>query len=264
MTEQGRIALVTGGNRGLGLEICRQLAQRGLTVILAARDPEKGEAAAAGLRSRGLGVSFRQLDVTDRGSIAALRSYLAGTFGHLDILVNNAGVALDGFNADVVRRTMAVNLFGVMGVTDAMRLFMSDHGRIVMVSSGMGALSCLSPELQEHYADPQLTREGLEALIGMLVDDVEAGRERERGWPVSAYRVSKVGLNAYTRIVARDLKDSDICVNAVCPGWVRTDMGGPGASRSVAQGADSIVWAATLPERAPSGAIFRDRKAVSW
>jgi NAD(P)-dependent dehydrogenase (short-subunit alcohol dehydrogenase family) len=260
----GRVALVTGGNRGIGFEICRQLAGQGIRVVLAARDPAKGEAAVGALREEGLDVAFRHLDVTDRASVDELGKFIAGELGHLDILVNDAGVALDGFNADVVRRTMAVNVFGAIGVTDALLPCLHGDGRIVMVSSGMGSLSCLSPALQERFADPELTRQGLEALIGMFIDDVEAGRERERGWPASAYRVSKVGLNALTRILARDLKDTDICVNAVCPGWVRTDMGGAGAPRSAAEGAEGIVWAATLPAGAPSGAIFRDRKTVSW
>lgn len=264
MNEQGQIALVTGGNRGLGLEICRQLARGGVTVILAARDPEKGEAAAAVLQGRGLGVCFRQLDVTDPASVAEMAAFVGDTFGHLNILVNNAGVALDGFDADVVRRTMAVNLFGVIGVTDALRPFMSGHGRIVMVSSGMGSLSCLSPALQQRFADPGLTRAGLATQIETFIDDVEAGRHGARGWPANAYRVSKVCVNAFTRLLARELIGTNILANAVCPGWVRTDMGGAGAPRDVTEGADSIVWAATLPEGAPSGAIFRDRNTVSW
>jgi NAD(P)-dependent dehydrogenase (short-subunit alcohol dehydrogenase family) len=263
-SEGGRIALVTGGNRGIGFEVCRQLARQGIRVVLAARDAAKGEAAAATLRQEGLDVAFRQLDVTDRASVAALGSFVADEFGHLDILVNNAGVSLNGFNADVAQRTMAVNLFGAMGVTDALLPHLRGGGRIVMVSSGMGALSCLSAALQARFAEPELTREGLEALIRSFIDDAEAGRGRARGWPANAYRVSKVGLNAFTRILARELTGTDLCVNAVCPGWVRTDMGGPGASRSAEEGAEGIVWAATLPEAAPSGKIFRDRRAIAW
>jgi len=134
-----------------------------------------------------------------------------------------------------------------------------------MVSSGMGELSGVSPALGQRLLDPVLTRAALVDLMRSFVSEVQRGRHAEAGWPSSAYRVSKVGLNMLARLLARELAPRRIRVNAVCPGWVRTDMGGPGASRPVDKGAASIVWAATRsgPE-APTGGFFRDGRAIPW
>jgi NAD(P)-dependent dehydrogenase (short-subunit alcohol dehydrogenase family) len=247
-------ALVTGANRGLGLETGRQLAQRGYRVLLTSREARQGE-------------EYRTLDVTDGASIAALAADLAREATRIDVLVNNAGISMQGFDAEVARRTLDVNFFGAMNVTDALLPSIPDGGTIVMVSSGMGELSGVSPALQARFLDPNLTRAALVDLMASFVRDVERGRHAEAGWPSSsAYRVSKVGLNALARLLARELAPRRILVNAVCPGWVRTDMGGPGASRSVEKGAASIIWAATLGHtpNAPTGGFFRDGRAIEW
>ncbi len=262
MTAARQTALVTGANRGLGLETCRQLAQRDIRVVLTSRDPSTGERAAATLRSDGLEVVYHPLDVTDPTAATRLAETVKAEYGSLDVLVNNAGVALNGFDADVVRQTLAVNFFGAVQVTDAFVPVMGNTGRIVMVSSGMGELSCLSRALRRRFDDTQLTCDTLHELMRTFVDDVETGRYRKQGWPGSAYRVSKVGLNAFTRILAGELSNTEIRVNAVCPGWVRTDMGGRTASRSVASGAKGIVWAATSATE--SGGFFRDGQAIAW
>ncbi|MDS4031373.1 MAG: SDR family oxidoreductase [Candidatus Contendobacter sp.] len=259
-----QLAVVTGANRGLGLETCRQLAQRGLRVMLTSRDEAEGQAAVNRLRGQGLAVRYRSLDVTDPASVAALADTLRREDGRIDALVNNAGVALEGFDAGVARRTLAVNFFGVMEVTDRLLPLLAPHGRIVMVSSAMGQMDGLPPALCDQFLNPALTRNDLVDLLNRFVRDVEAGRHLERGWPANAYRISKVGLNTFTRILARELAASTVRVNAVSPGWVRTAMGGPGAMRTVEEGASGIVWAALVRPDGPTGGFFRDGQPIPW
>ena len=235
----GRIAVVTGGNRGMGFETCRQLARRGARVILTSRDPAKGDAAAGRLQDEGLDVRHHQLDVADDDGIARLAEFIRRAFGRLDILINNAGIArgkeepreraMRTFEATPagLREVLATNLIGPFLLCQALIPLMHGRGRVVNVSSGMGQLS-----------------------------------EMGSGFP--AYRISKAGLNALTRIFASELEGSGIKVNAVCPGWVRTDMGGAGAARSVEEGVATTVWLATLPDDGPSGGLFRDRKPIPW
>jgi NAD(P)-dependent dehydrogenase (short-subunit alcohol dehydrogenase family) len=228
------IALVTGANRGIGREVVRQLAQAGFTAILGARDPDKGKAAAAQLRGQGLGVEFRRIDVADAQSVNALGEDLASDFGRLDVLVNNAAVHYDtwqsGVDADleVVREALETNVIGAWRTAQACLplLRRSPHGRLVNVSSGAGSLA------------------------GM-------------GAGAPAYSVSKAALNAMTRILAAELRDDGLLVNAVCPGWVATDMGGAGG-RPVEQGAASVMWAVTLADDGPTGGFFRDGRPVEW
>jgi NAD(P)-dependent dehydrogenase (short-subunit alcohol dehydrogenase family) len=240
MNTELKIAVVTGANRGLGLETCRQLAQSGLTVVLTSRDRTKGQAAAGKLQKKDLDVTFHPLDVTDAESIARLREFIAGEYGGLDVLVNNAGVFLDPIGgsdpaassvlrADIatVRNSMETNLYGPLRLCQALIPLMQGSGRVVNVSSGMGQLS-------------------------------------EMNGCCPGYRFSKTGLNALTRILADELQGTRIKVNSVCPGWVRTDMGGPNATRPVEEGADTIVWLATLTDDGPSGGFFRDRKPIPW
>ncbi len=259
-----RIAAVTGGNRGIGLEVCRQLGQRGYRVILTCRDESLGSKARDQLRGQGLDVEFAPLDVSDPQSIARFADHAKQACGRLDVLINNAGVSLDGFNAKVVQQTLAVNFQGALEVTSRLLPLLGAGGRIVMVSSGMGEISCLSPALRQVFMDPGLDREGLERLIRDFARAVESQEHSEAGWPSSAYRVSKVALNALTRVLSAELREAGILVNAVCPGWVRTGMGGKSAIRSAKKGAETIVWAATeLPEGA-TGQFFRDKQAIPW
>ncbi len=259
-----RTVVVTGGNRGIGLEICRQLAGHGLRVVLTARREAEGAAAAHTLQGEGLEVSYFPLDLGDGESIARFARHARDSWGRVDVLVNNAGIAMDGFNAGVARNTLGVNFFGAMRLTDALRPLMGGPARIVMVSSGQGALSCLSLERERQFMDANLDRDGLIGLMNQFVQDVETGTYRRQGWPGSAYKVSKVGLNALTRLLARELSGTGMLVNAVCPGWVRTGMGGRAALKSPAEGADTPVWAALLPHDGPSGGFFRDRREVPW
>lgn len=257
-------ALVTGANRGLGFETCRQLGKRGYRVILTSRGEPEGRAATASLGAEDTAADYRRLDVDDPGSIAALAATLGVDRVSLDVLVNNAAVELDGFDAEVARRTTDINFFGPLHVTDALLPLIPDGGTIVMVSSGAGELRAFSRELRAKFVAEGLTRDALVALIVTFVRDVEEGTYRKAGWPQSAYKVSKAGLNALTRILAAELAPHRIKVNAVCPGWVRTDMGGPHAPRSLAEGAASIVQAAILDANGPTGGFFRDGRPIPW
>ena len=233
MSEQ-RVTLVTGANRGIGLEVCRQLAGRGLRVVLTARDPNKGQAAADGLIANGLDVTFLPLDVSDPAAAEAARVWVEGRYGRLDVLVNNAAVYLDDnvsiFDVPLSTfdKTLAANLYGPLHLCRAFVPGMRQrgYGRVVNVSSESGQLSTM-------------------------------------GGYTAAYAISKTALNGLTRVVAAEAGQA-VKVNAVCPGWVRTDMGGPHASRSVAEGADTIVWLATLPDSGPTGGFFQDRRPIAW
>lgn len=263
MESTPQVALVTGGNRGLGLEVCRQLGRQGWRVLLAARDMGSGEQAARELKAQGLDVVAVPLDVASPESREALARRLEQEGVRLNALVNNAGVAMDGFNAHVAEVTVATNFFGPLHLTERLRPLLAEHARIVMVSSGVGELSGMPAESRKRF-DPPPPKEQLMALMSSFVEDVRGGQHSARGWPSSAYRVSKVGLNALTRLLAEELKPAHLLINAVCPGWVRTRMGGSSAPRGVEEGADTIVWAATLPPSGPTGGFFRNRRAIPW
>ncbi len=233
--QRPRVALVTGANRGIGFEIARQLARRGLRVLLGSRTLTKGRAASRLLAEEGLAAEPVRLDVTDPAQIKSLARELRAA-GGLDVLINNAGVLLDprgGRFLDVrlatCERTLATNLYGPLLLLQAMLPLMIErgYGRVVNMSSELGQLE-------------------------------------EMGSGTPAYRISKTALNALTRIVASDTRGTGVLVNSMCPGWVRTEMGGPEAPRTVAQGADTAVWLATLPGDGPSGGFFRDRKRIAW
>jgi carbonyl reductase 1 len=244
-----RTALVTGANRGIGAEIVKQLRARGLHVVATSREPREG---------------FEALDVTRDDQAAALGERMRAT--GLDVVVHNAGISLDGFDAEVARRTLDTNFFGVLRVHDALLPVIRPGGRIVMISSGMGSLGGVSGALRERLLDPALDRRGLVDLIRSFVEDVRAGTHGAHGWPSSAYSVSKIGLNALVRVIARELEHDPrrILVNSENPGWVRTRMGGSSAPRSVEEGAHTAVWLATLPEGGPTGGFFRDEKPIPW
>ena len=235
MNENGLVALVSGGNRGIGRDVVRQLGERGITVVLGSRDLKRGEKVAAELDAKGLRIVAKQLDIRDEASVERVARELKEEFGRADILVNNAGItdpwrgtAKDA-DFDAVKDVLETNLFGAWRLAKAVIPLMrrNGYGRIVNLSSGMGQLS-------------------------------------DMGGHSPGYRVSKTALNALTRMLASELAGENILVNSVCPGWVRTDMGGPGARRSVEEGADTPVWLATLPDGGPSGGFFRDREPIPW
>jgi NAD(P)-dependent dehydrogenase (short-subunit alcohol dehydrogenase family) len=221
------VALVSGANRGIGEGIARQLAEdHGFLVLAGSRDPSKVEETDS--------IRAVQLDVTDQATVDSARERIESDPGRLDALVNNAGVygepiGVADYDLDDAHEVLETNVFGPWRLVQAFLplLRRSDHPRIVNMSSGAGQLS-----------------------------DMDGGR--------AAYRVSKTGLNALTRALAADERGSGVLVNTMCPGWVRTDMGGAGAPRSVEEGADTAVWLATLPDDGPTGGFFRNRRPIDW
>jgi NAD(P)-dependent dehydrogenase (short-subunit alcohol dehydrogenase family) len=255
-------AVVTGANRGLGLETARSLLRRGFRVWLTGRDAEGVAMAAADLRSAGLDVLAATLDVADPSSVDAFAKRLAGD-EPVDALINNAGSSLPGFDARVAGQTLEINYRGAVRVTDAVLPMLAPNASVVMVSSGMGELKSFSGEVKARLLAPMLTRPEIERIAEEFVASIGAGTYGAAGFPPNAYSVSKALMNAFTRVLARALPSGQR-VNAVCPGWVRTRMGGSSAPRSLEQGADGIVWAATLGESGPSGGFFRDGRPIAW
>lgn len=231
---EAKTALVTGGNRGIGLEVCRQLARLGHVVFLGSRDLQKGKRATDDLRRQGLVVHPIELDVTDGADRAQARTFVESEVGRLDVLINNAAILYDTWqhavdaDLDTVRRAFETNVYAPWCmVQDFLPLLRASRfARIVNVSSEAGSLTSMTG-----------------------------------GTP--AYSLSKAALNALTRMLADGLRGTGILVNAVCPGWVETDMGGPGG-RPVEQGAASVVWGATLQDGGPTGGFFRDGDLLAW
>lgn len=236
-----RVALITGANRGLGLGAARALAKMGYTVIMGSRDISKGISSTAELEKEGLDVTFCQLDVADPESIIKAYDAIMKGWGRIDVLINNAGVLLDLeesfqhpsglFRTDrnMLIKSFEINTVGAYQLSEVFipAMLAQHYGRIVNVTSGLGQLS-----------------------------------EMGAGYP--AYRLSKTAINAVTRMFAAQGRERNVIVNSVDPGWVKTDMGGSGAPRSIEEGIDTIVWAATLPDGSPTGQLFRDRQPVEW
>lgn len=228
-----KIILVTGANRGIGKETVRQLARMGHKTILTGRHADHVRDAQDALAAEGVITDACPLDVRDDNSIAHLVKFMNERYGKLDVLVNNAGVFLDGSDSskvtpDKISETFETNTLGPYRMITAFLPLLreSADARIINVSSGMGGLT-----------------------------------EMNGGYP--GYRISKAALNAVTRIFAHDLAADKIKVNSVCPGWVKTDMGGDRATREIDKGAETIVWLATADE-IPSGKFLRDKKEIAW
>lgn len=230
-----KVALVSGSYRGLGLETVRQLLEKGYEVVMTARNRQKAEGPFSELSATYSNVHCNDLDVSSQASVDQVRAFVANKFGRLDALVNNAGINYDTWHSaqaadlEEVWQTLDTNLMGAWRLAKAFIPMMKKqgYGRIVNVSSGAGAIKGMGP-----------------------------------GTP--GYSVSKAAMNVLTIKLAAEMDGTDIKVNAVCPGWVRTDMGGSSAPRSVKEGASGIVWAATLDTNGPNGGFFRDGKPITW
>lgn len=238
------VALITGANKGIGLETARQLARRGLMVLIGARDEARGRAAAETLQKEGLDARAVRLDVTDEGSVRAAADRIAADPGRLDVLVNNAGVMIEGqdgpassTSVETLRTTFEANFFGLVSVTQAFLplLRKSPAGRIVNLSSILGSIA--------EHADPN------SGIFPMKV---------------TAYDCTKAAVNMYTNHLAHELRGTAVKVNAAHPGWVKTDMGGPQAPMEIVDGAATSVWLATLPESGPSGGFFHQQVHLRW
>jgi len=240
MSAKQRVAIVTGANRGIGYEVCKQLLSKDYFVVLTARDEQKGVAACKALKSSS--VEFKLLDVTSEQQITQLYSDISKGYGRCDVLVNNAGIFPDPRNdlenawpsilsADIndIQAGININTYGTLRMCQAFIPMMqaNSYGRVVNLASGMAQLS-------------------------------------DMNGCCPGYRISKTAINVLTRILADELQDSNILVNSMCPGWVKTEMGGSGATREIADGADTAVWLATLEDKGPSGFFFRDRQKIDW
>jgi len=241
MSNSVKVALITGANRGIGLETARELGELGMVVLLGSRDLEKGKSAAAELTAKGLTVEALKLDVTAPADHAAAFDYIEKRFGKLDILVNNAAIVVDDHSPyvpiETLREVFETNFFGLVAVTQKLLPLVkkSPAGRIVNVSSVMGSLTLLSDPKSSIY-----------------------------NFKIFAYGASKTAVNAFTVCLAHDLRDTKIKVNAADPGWVKTAMGGPGALLEVSEGGKSSVRLSTLPEDGPTGGFFRVEQAFPW
>jgi NAD(P)-dependent dehydrogenase (short-subunit alcohol dehydrogenase family) len=227
-----RAALITGASRGIGREMGLTLAREGWHVLAGVRDPKAAPP----------GTDAEFVDVSDPESIDALAQRLRGRNQKLDALVNNAAI-YDGPR----HRIWSVNVLGPLRLTRALQPMLAANARVVMVTSGLGRLSGQPPEVVERLSNPALSLADLERLAKEAPD---------------GYGASKAAINAMARLFARELGSRGILVNATSPGWVRTDMGGPGAPRSVEQGAASILWAVNLSAGGPTGGVFEDGRPM--
>jgi len=232
----GKTAIVTGANRGIGYEVARELSAKGFRVVLACRSLDKAKGAADKLEKEGFKVLPMECDVSSEPSIQKFVKDCEAYLDKLDVLVNNAGIFVDPYDAtgsvfqapvSRIQKSLNTNVFGPFLLIQGLVSLMKGSGRIVNLSSGMGQLS-------------------------------------EMGGGCPAYRISKTALNALTRIFSEELKGTRIKVNSVCPGWVKTDMGGANATRPVEKGAETVVWCATLPDSGPTGGFFRDKEPIAW
>ncbi len=245
MANTKKVALITGANKGLGFEMARQLGQAGVTVVLAARDPQKGEAAAAKLRGEGLDAQSLKLDVTEKADHARAAAFLNEKFGRLDILINNAGISADGLGAgkvslttrDSIQRTFETNFYAPVALTQTLLplLQKSDAARIVNMSSILGS--------QTLHADPKSPIYDFKSL---------------------SYDASKAALNSFTIHLAHELKDTKIKVNSAHPGWVKTDMGTEAAPMEIPEGAKTGVALALVGDEGPTGGFFHLGKTLPW
>lgn len=243
MSENKKVAFVTGANKGIGFEVARQLAEKGTTVLLGARDAERGETAAAKLRDENFDVQFVHLDIQDAATHQAAAQLIEERFGKLDILVNNAGIVLETteksseVSQEVLRQTFDTNFFGTIAVTQALLPLVkkSNAGRIVNVSSGLGSLT--------QHGDPNWEFYEVKPL---------------------AYNASKTALNAFTVMLAHELKDTDIKVNSADPGFTATDLNGHQGYKTVEQGAAIITDLAVLPADGATGSYYDDQGVLPW
>ncbi|MGD9330620.1 MAG: SDR family oxidoreductase [Desulfobacterales bacterium] len=240
---QRRVAIVTGANRGLGFEIARQLADLGITVVMGSRDPEQGAAAAESLQSDRRSVISRLLDVNQASTIQAAIGDIMDRYGRIDILVNNAGIMIDSqttileLDLTLFQNTLETNALGALLLSQACIPHMqaNNYGRIVNISSTLGSLTDIATPDSEY---------------SVVLSP--------------AYRLSKTLLNGLTVLLAKELQETNILVNSACPGWVRTRLGGERAPLMPAQGAETPVWLATLPDDGPRGGFFREKRPIPW
>jgi NAD(P)-dependent dehydrogenase (short-subunit alcohol dehydrogenase family) len=267
-----KTVLVTGGNRGIGLEICRQLDEQGYTVILGSRDLNKGKNAA---RSFSKHVIVRQLDVTDEESITELFESIQSEFGKLDVLINNAGIGAGRNNAENAalagaKKILGKRFYGARRIAKFFLQYLRKTGIYVpKKNAGTILLKDVKKVMDTNFYGPW---QMIQVFIPLLMKSGDAriinvssgmGELKSLSGAYPAYSLSKASLNALTIMFSNELHERGIKVNAMCPGWVKTDMGGPDAPRAVSEGADTAVWLTTEKD-IPSGKFFRDREEINW
>ncbi|XP_077468840.1 carbonyl reductase [NADPH] 1 [Stigmatopora argus] len=272
-----RVVVVTGGNKGIGKAIVQALCRDfGGDVYLTARDQGRGQEAVASLSAEGLKVHFHQLDIDDVASIAKAAGFFKQKYGGVDVLVNNAGIAFKAADtspfsvqAEVTLRT---NYFATRDMLTHFLPLIKAGGRVVNVSSfvSVRSLNKCGPRLQERFRSPDITEEELTGLMEDFVALAKEDQHKVQGWPDTAYGVSKIGVTTLSMIHARRLSkerpNDKILVNACCPGWVRTDMAGPKATKSPEEGAETPVYLALLPADAsePHGKFVSEKTVQAW
>ncbi|CAG8585840.1 11158_t:CDS:2, partial [Paraglomus occultum] len=271
-----KVALVTGANKGIGYAIVKNLALKyaesqrtpSLTIYLSARNQSLGETSLSKLQNElkiqkilsgdggNVDLKFMRIDLTDEQTMVNAKEYLLQNHGGLDILINNAAMAFKGsaFDINVVRTTLGTNFYGTLKLSEYLLPIIKPQGRLINIASSAGRLGILSNELAQEFTRDDLDIDGLVALMKKFEDAVEKGTWKEEGWPTQAYGVSKVGVTALTRILARRVSSEgkDILVSCCCPGWVKTDMAGPAAPLTPDQGAETPVFLALDEETVPA------------
>ncbi|GIL48656.1 hypothetical protein Vafri_5128 [Volvox africanus] len=267
--DENTVAVVTGSNKGIGFETAKILAEQGLTTVVTARNEELGRSAVAKIKEAAPNarVLFHQLDISDAASIDRFVEWLRSELGGLTILVNNAGFAYKGniFGADEAQVTLGVNFLGTRALTDKLVPLLQGPARIVNVSSRAGLRSIVkSPQLLSRLTSAKKP-EDLEAMAGEFVDAIRSGSHSAAGWPNSMYGTSKLLLSLWTAQLAEQLRDKNVMVNAMCPGWCRTDMSSQSGTKSAAEGADTAVWLALRsPGELITGGFWGERNTISW
>ncbi|XP_053561922.1 carbonyl reductase [NADPH] 1-like [Bombina bombina] len=273
-----RVAVVTGSNKGIGFAIVRSLCKNFQgDVYLTAINPKLGQEAVKDLKDKeGLSAHFHQLDINDLQSIGNIRDFFKKKYGGIDVLINNAAIAFKVADTTpfVIQAevTLKTNFFATRDVCNELLPLIKPGGRVVNVSSiaSVNVLAKCSPELQKLFRSDSITEDELVKLMKKFVEDTKNGDHQEKGWPNSAYGVSKIGVTVLSRIQARLLnkkkKGDGILLNACCPGWVRTDMAGPKAPKSPDEGAETPVYLALLPPNAdsPHGQFVKEKEVRKW
>lgn len=267
---------MTGSNKGIGYAIVRGLCKQFKgDVVLTARNEDLGKKAVQSLNEEGLSPKFHQLDITDQASIGRFGDFIKNTYGGIDVLVNNAGIAYKndstapfGEQAEV---TIKTNYFGTLAISNALFPLLRPHARVVNVSSMSSsfAIRKCSPEIQAKFMNPNITEEELTHLLNDFIQAAKNGDHEKKGYPNSAYGMSKVGVTVLSQIQHRQLSADpreDIILNACCPGYVDTDMSSHKGPKTIDEGADTPIYLALLPEgvKTPAGDFVAGRKAHKW
>lgn len=271
-----KVAIVTGSNKGIGFAIVRALCKEYDGVVyLTSRTVELGKEAVKQLKSENLDANYHQLDICDDKSVNRLKDYMVAKYGGIDVLINNAGIAYKVAStvpfSEQAKVTMKTNFTATLNICNTLLPVIKENGRVVNVSgflSKMGLNRC-SKELQAVFRSNEITEQDLVEKMEEFVKDAAEDKHKERGWPESGYAVSKLGVTVMTRILARNLKEQGkrgILLNCCCPGWVKTDMAGPKATKTPDQGAETPVFLALLPTGAtePYGEFLSDKTVQEW